>query len=169
MIWQIIEVLLVSLITSLLSFGLPMMTKCKPCPDSVKYPDIVCPRPSGNYGNYVNVSDIWAHFFPWKMEYFDLFCISEVYMLDSCYPHTILPRILLGLRKFKLLFLSIFVCKVCRMIVVFSLFQLVCILQADLFRIVYLISSACWNVCFGVHATGSLLLFGQFVSFTTIK
>lgn len=62
-IWQIIEVLLVSLITSLLSFGLPMMTKCKPCPDSVKYPDIVCPRPSGNYGNYVNVSDIWAHFF----------------------------------------------------------------------------------------------------------
>lgn len=51
---KIIEVLLVSLITSLLSFGLPMMTKCKPCPDSVKYPDIVCPRPSGNYGNYVN-------------------------------------------------------------------------------------------------------------------
>lgn len=53
---QIIEVLLVSLITSLLSFGLPMMTSCKPCPDPVKYPGIVCPRPSGNYGNYVNVS-----------------------------------------------------------------------------------------------------------------
>ena len=53
---QIIEVLLVSLITSMLSFGLPMMTSCKPCPDTVKYPDIVCPRPSGSYGNYVNVS-----------------------------------------------------------------------------------------------------------------
>lgn len=99
-------------------------------------------------------------FFLEKMEYFDLFCINEVYILDSCYPHTILPRILLGLTKFKLFFLSIFVCKFCRMIVVSSLFQLVCICQVDLLRIVYLISSACWNVCFGVHATGSLLLFG---------
>jgi hypothetical protein len=53
---QIIEVLLVSLITSMLSFGLPLMTSCKPCPDPVKYPDVVCPRPSGHYGNYVNVS-----------------------------------------------------------------------------------------------------------------
>lgn len=53
---QIIEVLLVSLITSMLSFGLPMMTSCKPCPDPAKYPDVVCPRPSHSYGNYVNVS-----------------------------------------------------------------------------------------------------------------
>ncbi|XP_024363094.1 chloride channel protein CLC-d isoform X2 [Physcomitrium patens] len=51
---KIIEVLLVSLITSMLSFGLPMMTTCKPCPDPVKYPSVICPRPSGNYGNYVN-------------------------------------------------------------------------------------------------------------------
>ncbi|KAG0554790.1 hypothetical protein KC19_12G119300 [Ceratodon purpureus] len=51
---KIIEVLLVSLITSMLSFGLPMMTSCKQCPDPVKYPGVVCPRPSGSYGNYVN-------------------------------------------------------------------------------------------------------------------
>lgn len=55
---QIIEVMLVSLITSLLSFGLPMMTSCKPCPDPVKYPDVTCPRPTGNYGNYVNVRSV---------------------------------------------------------------------------------------------------------------
>ncbi|XP_024361602.1 chloride channel protein CLC-d [Physcomitrium patens] len=51
---MIIEVLLVSLITSILSFGLPMMTTCKPCPDPAKYPDVTCPLPSSNYGNYVN-------------------------------------------------------------------------------------------------------------------
>ncbi len=54
--WQIMEACLVSLITSVLSFGLPLMTKCTPCPNPEKYPDVVCPRPSGQYGNYVNVS-----------------------------------------------------------------------------------------------------------------
>jgi hypothetical protein len=53
---EIIEVLLVSLITSMLSFSLPMMTSCKPCPNPAKYPDVVCPRPTHSYGNYVNVS-----------------------------------------------------------------------------------------------------------------
>ena len=47
-----------SLLTSILSFGLPLLTKCTPCPDPEKYPDIICPRPEGTYGNYVNVSYI---------------------------------------------------------------------------------------------------------------
>lgn len=51
---KIIEVCLVSLITSVLSFGLPLLRKCTPCPDPKEYPDIECPRPSGTYGNYVN-------------------------------------------------------------------------------------------------------------------
>ncbi|CAK9203106.1 hypothetical protein BDL97_14G008000 [Sphagnum fallax] len=51
---KIMEACLVSLITSVLSFGLPLMTKCTPCPNPEKYPDVVCPRPSGQYGNYVN-------------------------------------------------------------------------------------------------------------------
>ncbi|XP_002974732.2 chloride channel protein CLC-d [Selaginella moellendorffii] len=50
---KIIEVCLVSLITSMLSFGIPLLNKCTPCPDPVKYPDIVCPRPQQHYGNYV--------------------------------------------------------------------------------------------------------------------
>ncbi|KAI5073169.1 hypothetical protein GOP47_0011182 [Adiantum capillus-veneris] len=51
---KIVEACLVSLLTSVLSFGLPLLTKCTPCPDAEKYPDIVCPRPEGTYGNYVN-------------------------------------------------------------------------------------------------------------------
>lgn len=51
---KIIEACLVSLLTSVLSFGLPLLTKCTPCPDAEKYPDIICPRPEGTYGNYVN-------------------------------------------------------------------------------------------------------------------
>ncbi|MCO5557006.1 hypothetical protein L7F22_010561 [Adiantum nelumboides] len=51
---KIVEACLVSLLTSILSFGLPLLTKCTPCPDAEKYPDIVCPRPEGTYGNYVN-------------------------------------------------------------------------------------------------------------------
>jgi len=66
---QIIEVLLVSLITSLLSFGLPTMTSCKPCPDPVKYPGVTCPRPSGNYGNYVNVSSYEGLLFSFGYEF----------------------------------------------------------------------------------------------------
>ncbi|KAJ7546444.1 hypothetical protein O6H91_08G040500 [Diphasiastrum complanatum] len=50
---KIIEACLVSLITSVLSFGLPLLNTCTPCPDPVRYPDIVCPRPSKHYGNYV--------------------------------------------------------------------------------------------------------------------
>ncbi|OAE18083.1 hypothetical protein AXG93_2899s1120 [Marchantia polymorpha subsp. ruderalis] len=37
---KIVEAVLVSLLTSVLSFGLPLLTKCTPCPDPEKYPDI---------------------------------------------------------------------------------------------------------------------------------
>lgn len=53
---QIIEACLVSLITSFISFGLPLLRKCSPCPDSDPDSGIECPRPPGMYGNYVNVS-----------------------------------------------------------------------------------------------------------------
>ncbi|CAN6454039.1 unnamed protein product [Victoria cruziana] len=51
---KIIEVCLVSLITSILSFGLPLLRKCSPCPESDANSGIDCPRPPGTYGNYVN-------------------------------------------------------------------------------------------------------------------
>ncbi|XP_077210288.1 chloride channel D isoform X3 [Tasmannia lanceolata] len=51
---KIIEVCLISLITSVISFGLPLLRKCSPCPDSETNSSIECPRPPGMYGNYVN-------------------------------------------------------------------------------------------------------------------
>ncbi|XP_075654582.1 chloride channel protein CLC-d [Castanea sativa] len=51
---KIIEACLVSLITSFISFGLPLLRKCSPCPDSDPDSGIECPRPPGMYGNYVN-------------------------------------------------------------------------------------------------------------------
>ncbi|XP_031488342.1 chloride channel protein CLC-d isoform X1 [Nymphaea colorata] len=51
---KVIEVCLVSLITSILSFGLPLLRKCSPCPESEANSGIDCPRPPGTYGNYVN-------------------------------------------------------------------------------------------------------------------
>ncbi|XP_057857526.2 chloride channel protein CLC-d [Cryptomeria japonica] len=51
---KIIEACLVSLLTSILSFGLPLLRRCSSCPDPKDYPDADCPRPSGTYGNYVN-------------------------------------------------------------------------------------------------------------------
>ncbi|KVI01687.1 chloride channel protein CLC-d [Cynara cardunculus var. scolymus] len=49
---KIIEACLISVITSVISFGLPLFRKCSACPDS----DVTseCPRPPGMYGNYVN-------------------------------------------------------------------------------------------------------------------
>lgn len=52
---QIIEVCLVSMITSTISFGLPLFRKCSPCPEADVNSGIECPRPPGMYGNYVNV------------------------------------------------------------------------------------------------------------------
>ncbi|KAL8162693.1 hypothetical protein V2J09_014182 [Rumex salicifolius] len=46
----IIEVCLISVVTSMISFGLPLLRKCSPCPES----DAECPNPPGMYGNYVN-------------------------------------------------------------------------------------------------------------------
>ncbi|KAF5452499.1 hypothetical protein F2P56_027491 [Juglans regia] len=51
---KIIEACLVSLITSIISFGLPLLRKCSPCPDSDPDSGLECPRPPGMYGNYVN-------------------------------------------------------------------------------------------------------------------
>lgn len=52
---QIIEACLVSVLTSVISFGLPLLRKCSPCPESDPASSIECPRPPGMYGNYVNV------------------------------------------------------------------------------------------------------------------
>ncbi|KAL2669639.1 hypothetical protein AAZV13_01G196600 [Glycine max] len=51
---KIIEACLVSILTSAISFGLPLLRKCSPCPDSDPASGIECPRPPGMYGNYVN-------------------------------------------------------------------------------------------------------------------
>ncbi|KAH9682762.1 chloride channel protein CLC-d [Citrus sinensis] len=37
-----------------ISFGLPLLRKCSPCPESDLDSGIECPRPPGMYGNYVN-------------------------------------------------------------------------------------------------------------------
>ncbi|KAG6423154.1 hypothetical protein SASPL_113542 [Salvia splendens] len=51
---KVIEVCIVSLITSLILFGLPLFRKCTPCPESDADSGIECPRRPGMYGNYVN-------------------------------------------------------------------------------------------------------------------
>lgn len=50
---QVIEVCIVSVLTSIISFGLPLFKKCTPCPEGDA--GMECPRPPGTYGNYVNV------------------------------------------------------------------------------------------------------------------
>ncbi|RYR59150.1 hypothetical protein Ahy_A05g024986 isoform A [Arachis hypogaea] len=51
---RIIEACLVSLLTSIISFCLPLLRECSPCPESDPTSGIECPRPPGMYGNYVN-------------------------------------------------------------------------------------------------------------------
>ncbi|KAL5849734.1 hypothetical protein ACOSQ3_007787 [Xanthoceras sorbifolium] len=51
---KIIEACLISVITSVISFGLPLLRKCSTCPESDPDSGIECPRPPGMYGNYVN-------------------------------------------------------------------------------------------------------------------
>ncbi|XP_078155156.1 chloride channel D isoform X1 [Carex rostrata] len=51
---KIFEACLISVITSTISFGLPLLRKCSPCPDSETNPGIDCPRPPGMDGNFVN-------------------------------------------------------------------------------------------------------------------
>ncbi|KAG6393136.1 hypothetical protein SASPL_147371 [Salvia splendens] len=60
---KVIEACIVSLITSLISFGLPIFRKCTPCPEADANSGIECPRRPGMYGNYVNVRflQLFAH------------------------------------------------------------------------------------------------------------
>lgn len=51
---KIIEACVLSLLTSVISFGLPLLRKCSPCPNSEANPGIECPRPPGIDGNFVN-------------------------------------------------------------------------------------------------------------------
>ncbi|CAN1807682.1 Chloride channel protein CLC-d [Linum perenne] len=51
---KIIEACIISVITSAVSFGLPLLRRCSPCPESDTDSNIECPRPPGMYGNYVN-------------------------------------------------------------------------------------------------------------------
>ncbi|KAG9456454.1 hypothetical protein H6P81_000962 [Aristolochia fimbriata] len=51
---KIIEACAVSVLTSLISFGLPLLRKCSQCPNLEENSGIECPRPPGMYGNYVN-------------------------------------------------------------------------------------------------------------------
>ncbi|CAA7017213.1 unnamed protein product [Microthlaspi erraticum] len=52
---KIYEACIISCLTSAISFGLPLLRKCSPCPASVpESGGIECPRPPGMYGNYVN-------------------------------------------------------------------------------------------------------------------
>ncbi|CAL9755154.1 unnamed protein product, partial [Musa acuminata subsp. burmannicoides] len=51
---KILEVCIISLVTSVISFGLPLLRRCSACPDSVMSPGIECPRPPGTDGNFVN-------------------------------------------------------------------------------------------------------------------
>lgn len=52
---QIIEACLISVITSAISFGLPLFRRCTPCPEADANSGIECPQAPGMFGNYVNV------------------------------------------------------------------------------------------------------------------
>ncbi|XP_006650436.2 chloride channel protein CLC-d isoform X1 [Oryza brachyantha] len=51
---KIFEACLISLITSTISFVLPLLRKCSPCPQLETNSGIECPRPPGTDGNFVN-------------------------------------------------------------------------------------------------------------------
>ncbi|KAG4160802.1 hypothetical protein ERO13_D01G021500v2 [Gossypium hirsutum] len=51
---KIYEACLISVLTSVISFGLPLLRNCSPCPDSDPGSEIECPRAPGVDGNYVN-------------------------------------------------------------------------------------------------------------------
>ncbi|XP_030548161.1 chloride channel protein CLC-d [Rhodamnia argentea] len=50
---KIIEACLISLLTSVISFGLPLLRKCTPCPETDPASGIECPSSPGMSGNYV--------------------------------------------------------------------------------------------------------------------
>ncbi|KAL2349499.1 hypothetical protein Fmac_003499 [Flemingia macrophylla] len=68
---KIIEACLLSFLTSAISFGLPLLRKCTPCPDSDLASGIECPRPPGMYGNYVNIDAIVI------LSIFQFFCSKD--------------------------------------------------------------------------------------------
>eukprot|EP00898_Chlorokybus_atmophyticus_P007736 jgi/Chlat1/7964/Chrsp69S07401 len=47
---RVIEVLVITGLTSLCSYLVPFFTACSACPEN---PDVVCPRPSHHYGNFI--------------------------------------------------------------------------------------------------------------------
>jgi len=51
---QIFEACLISLVTSMISFVLPLLRKCSPCPQLETNSGIECPHPPGTDGNFVN-------------------------------------------------------------------------------------------------------------------
>ncbi|KAM3356242.1 chloride channel protein CLC-d isoform X1 [Capsicum galapagoense] len=51
---KIIEACVISVITSAISFGLPLFRRCTPCPESEANSGIECPQAPGMFGNYVN-------------------------------------------------------------------------------------------------------------------
>ncbi|KAL6637094.1 hypothetical protein ACP70R_024666 [Stipagrostis hirtigluma subsp. patula] len=51
---QIFEACLISLVTSTISFVLPLLRKCSPCPELETNSGIECPHPPGTDGNFVN-------------------------------------------------------------------------------------------------------------------
>ncbi|XP_049374333.1 LOW QUALITY PROTEIN: chloride channel protein CLC-d [Solanum verrucosum] len=51
---KIIEACLISVITSAISFGLPLFRRCTPCPEADANSGIECPQAPGMFGNYVN-------------------------------------------------------------------------------------------------------------------
>ncbi|XP_070014983.1 chloride channel protein CLC-d isoform X2 [Nicotiana sylvestris] len=51
---KIIEACIISVITSAISFGLPLFRKCTPCPEADANSGIECPQAPGMFGNYVN-------------------------------------------------------------------------------------------------------------------
>ncbi|KAK4801032.1 hypothetical protein SAY86_021519 [Trapa natans] len=50
---KIIEACAISILTSTISFGLPLLRTCTPCPEVDPASGIECPRSPGMYGNYV--------------------------------------------------------------------------------------------------------------------
>lgn len=52
---QIVEACIISLLTSAISFGLPLLRTCSPCPEADPASGIECPSSPGMYGNYVKV------------------------------------------------------------------------------------------------------------------
>ncbi|CAN6677115.1 unnamed protein product [Malus baccata var. baccata] len=76
---KIIEACLISLITSIISFGLPLLRKCSPCPEADADSGIECPRPPGSMGIIIFIPNLrYVQFYCSKdKEYNDLASTSK--------------------------------------------------------------------------------------------